>query len=31
MWQAHEDISDALKYEGIDVTLISAGKFIEGG
>ncbi len=31
VWQAHEDISDALKYEGIDVTLISAGKFkVEG-
>ena len=31
VWQAHEDLSDALKYEGIDVTLISAGKFkVEG-
>ncbi len=31
VWQAHEDISDALKYDGIDVTLISAGKFkVEG-
>ncbi|OYV47887.1 MAG: peptidase S49, partial [Burkholderiales bacterium 21-58-4] len=31
VWQAHEDISDALLYEGIDVTLISAGKYkVEG-
>ena len=31
VWQAHEDLSNALKYEGIDVTLISAGKFkVEG-
>ncbi len=31
VWQAHEDISGALLYEGIDVTLISAGKYkVEG-
>ncbi len=31
VWQAHEDLSGALLYEGIDVTLISAGKYkVEG-
>lgn len=31
VWQAHQDISKALAQEGVDITLISAGKFkVEG-